>query len=135
MRDYKAILGLVEEVRDLLHLNEAGGDKAIKGKFKKPTMHNPFKYLKKGKSLGAAVRGSTTVPGKQRGYWRCRCMSYTCHCKGSEGEKKIVRIDRGYKNTYNIAYRKYRKQHASKYAPGKKWIARPKKKEPKAQTP
>lgn len=126
MRDYKAILGLVEEVRDLLHLNEAG-DKAIKGKFKQGTMHNPFKYLKKNKRLGPAVRGSDRVPGAKKGYWKCRCMSYTCHCKGSEGEKKTVRIDRGYKNTYNIAYRKWRKTHASKYAPGKgsKFIKRP----------
>jgi hypothetical protein len=30
-----------------------------------------------------------------------------------------VRIKKAWKGTYNIAYRKWRKKHGSKYAPGK----------------
>jgi hypothetical protein len=120
MENYKSISNLVEEIRGILDLTEAGDpDKGIKGKFKGGTKHNPFKRLKKGKSLGPGPKGSTAVPGKKRGYWRCRCMSYKCLCRGTEGEKKVVMIKKGYKNTYNKLYRKWRKTHASRYAPGK----------------
>lgn len=105
----------------------------VQGKFKQTTKHSPFKYVKKGKGLGPAVRGSTTNPGKKKGYWKCRCASYRCHCKGSEGEKKVVHIDRGYKRTYNIAYRKWRKKHAARFMPSKggAFMKRPGKKAPK----
>ena len=122
----------------LTHLQSIGTAKKhiahVQGKFKQTTKHSPFKYVKKGKGLGPAVRGSTTNPGKKKGYWKCRCASYRCHCKGSEGEKKVVHIDHGYKNTYNIAYRKWRKKHAAKYLPSKGgvFMKRPGKKAPKS---
>lgn len=136
MENYESIMGLVEEVRDILSLHEAkkkkaahpadadpeGHKKVVMGKFKKATPHNPFKRLKKGKALGAGPRGSTTVPGKKRGRYRCRCHSYKCLCRDSETKKiKTVKIEKGWKNTYNIAYRKWRKKHANKYAKDPKW--------------
>lgn len=140
MANYTRILKLVEEVRGLLGLEEAkmssadvgdeGTDKKIKGKFKAGTAQNPFKYLKKGKKLGPAVRGSDRNPGSKKGYWSCRCHSYKCLCKGSQGEKKVVLIDRGYKKKYNRDYTRWRDNHAGTYAPGKtsKFMKRPTKK-------
>lgn len=117
MENYDSVRSLVEEVRGILDLDE---NKKLMGKFKKGTKHNPFKRVKKGKGLGPGPRGSTKVPGKKRNYWKCRCQSYKCLCRGSEGEKKTVKIDRSYKDTYNVAYRKYRKKRAKEYQPGGK---------------
>lgn len=127
VENYDRVMGLVEDVRDILDLHEQDkASKKIKGKFKKATKHNPFKYLKKGKALGPGPRGSTEVPGTKTGYWRCRCHSYKCLCRGTEGERKRVDIEKGYKATYNKAYRKWRKRHKNKYQPGKgsKWKKR-----------
>jgi hypothetical protein len=127
MGNYDSVRSLVEEVRGILDLDEEDlqeiSNQKAAAKFKGTTKHNPFKRLKKGKSLGAGPKGSTTVPGRKRGYWRCRCQSYKCLCRGSEGEKKRVNIGKGYKKSYNILYRKWRKKHASKYSPAKggKW--------------
>lgn len=123
MENYDSVRSLVEEVRGILDLDgpeDLSEDKKLMGKFKKGTKHNPFKRVKKGKGLGPGPRGSTTVPGTKRNYWKCRCQSYKCLCRGSEGEKKRVKIGRSYKSTYNIAYRKWRKKKAKEYAPGGK---------------
>lgn len=137
MESYDKIMGLVEEVRDILDLHEAKkktkGQKSprshgklhhmtVKHLVKKhgaKTAHNPFKNLKKGKSLGPTTKKvasragpSSKTPGKYRGYWRCRCRSYKCLCtaKSEAGNtvKKVVRIDRGAKRKYNREYRKWR---------------------------
>lgn len=126
METYRELMEMVEEVRSLLDLSEAETapkGKKIAAKFKKVTAHNPFIRLKKGKRLGPAVRGSSSRPGMQRRYWNCRCRGYQCLCKGAKGEKKTVIIGRSYKNSYNVAYRRWRKTHASKYVPGQggKW--------------
>jgi hypothetical protein len=81
-----------------------GGD--VKGKFKKKTLHNPFRRSPK--------LGPTKIPGvsgrvlRKKGYWSCRCSNYRCMCKGSEGERKKVVIGRQYKKVYNTKYRKWR---------------------------
>jgi hypothetical protein len=109
---------------------ERGGEhaKTMGGAFKKGTKHNPFKYLKKGKRLGPAVRGDDQHPGKQSGRWRCRCSAYKCRCRGigedNKGQKKLVHINRAYKGKYNLQYRKWRKRHAKKYEGGR-WKKRP----------
>jgi hypothetical protein len=119
---------------------ERGGEHATKmgGSFKKGTKHNPFKYLKKGKRLGPAVRGDDQHPGKQSGRWRCRCSAYKCRCRGigedNKGQKKLVHINRAYKDKYNLQYRKWRKKHAKKYMGGK-WRKRPGKSAAKSETP
>lgn len=124
MENYDSVRSLVEEVRGILDLDQEDGvlseTKKLMGKFKKGTKHNPFKRVKKGKGLGPGPRGSTAVPGKKRNYWKCRCQSYKCLCRGSENEKKIVKIGRSYKSSYNIAYRKWRKKKAKEYEPGGK---------------
>ena len=137
MRNYEEIMGLVEEVRGLLdgdvvdeaathaHLAKKHGVEThfIK-KHKGRTPHNPFKNLKKNKRLGPAVRGSDRTPGKKRGYWRCRCQSYKCVCfaKTAEGKtvKKIVRINKTWKGTYNEKYRTWREKHKARYKAGGK---------------
>lgn len=129
MANYEELMGLVEEVRDLMNNIVEAKQPPHMAKFKKPTLHNPFRHVKKGKALGPGPRGGGPL-GKKAGYWRCRCINYTCACKGSEGEKKTVKIDDGYKFTYNIAYRKWRKNHPGQYKPGKVFKVR----KPKAGT-
>lgn len=144
MKSYQHIMNLVEEVRGILDLHEQGEEKPQKkgklhhktkakliAKFGSKTPHNPFKNLKKGKHLGgtskavAKIKGpSTTTPGTRRGFWRCRCHGYACHCIGKTAEgkqvEKTVHIDRGYKKIYNKNYRTWRKKHAKLFAPGGK---------------
>jgi hypothetical protein len=103
---------------------QGGIDEPAMGKLHgKGSKHNPFRNLKKGKNLGPAVRGDATHPGSSKGLWRCRCSAYKCHCIGKDesnkGQKKNVFINKAYKARYNILYRKWRKIHANKYAPGK----------------
>lgn len=114
MANYSEIMGLVEEVRDILEgvesLEEA----------KSASKHNPFRWVKKGKPIGVGPRKRKM---KARGFWKCKCSSYSCNCRGIDGPvkgtKKKVRIDRAYKSKYNQVYAKFRKKHASRYAPGK----------------
>ena len=129
------IMGLVEEVRDILNLHTEklhhAKKKALVKKFGQKTPHNPFKNIKKGKHLGgtsktvAVRRGpSTKNPGTARGVWRCRCRSYDCHCVGKTKEGKTVEkhvaIDRNYKAGYNSRYKSWRSKHKNRYAPGGK---------------
>lgn len=124
MANYSEIMSLVEEVRDIL-----GGEEVL-DEAKGASKHNPFRWVKKGKSIGVGPRKRTM---KKRGYWKCKCSSYSCNCRAVEGPdkgtKKKVRIDRAYKTKYNKQYAKFRKKHASRYAPGKASVF---KKRPKA---
>jgi hypothetical protein len=135
-------MGLVEEVRDILDLHEKMHHmtkKSLVKKFGKSTPHNPFKNAKGKKRLGgtskkvARLRGpSTTTPGKYRGFWRCRCSDYNCHCVGKTAEgkevEKHVRIDKAYKKKYNAAYRKWRATPKAQKALGTRLLK--KKKQP-----
>jgi hypothetical protein len=95
-----------------------GGGKKSKGKYRTKSAHNPFRRLKKG-PLGPGPRGSTTRPGRKRNYWKCRCSGYKCLCRGSKGEEKEVRIDRAYKKSYNLIYRRYRAKNPKLYRGGR----------------
>jgi len=164
VESYETIMGLVEEVRDILDLHEVEGlsgkkrksviakikashdpekhgpdvtkhVRKVLGAIKKghaaSTPHNPFKNIKKGKHLGgtsssvAKKKGpSTTTPGSKKKQWRCRCHSYHCICTGkgaeNKGEIKHVEIDRNYKATYNLNYKKWRKAHEKIFKAGGK---------------
>jgi len=133
VENYGKIMGLVEEVRDILDLHEklhhATKKKLVK-KFGASTSHNPFKNIAKGKALGPTrikkVKGRTHAPKKPKDKkWKCRCSSYQCHCMGYEkimkdGKptkkwrkvEKAVHIDRIYKGKYNVAYKKWRASEA-----------------------
>lgn len=144
MADYENLMSLVEEVRGLVAYDELEERKSeaaaqlsgylegqleepieeadkVSGKFKKGTMHNPFRHLKKGKALGPGPKGRVHKPTR---YWTCRCAGYRCMCRGSEGERKRVNIGRGYKKTYNTLYRRWRAKHASRFKPGKVFRSR-----------
>lgn len=99
--DYEKISALVEEVRGIL--DEASFPKKPSGKSK--NVHNPFRWLKKGKKLGPGPKKRIHRPAK---YWACKCRRYSCRCTGKKGEKKVVNIARDYKNSYNKLYRKWR---------------------------
>lgn len=114
MANYREILNLVEEVRDILALERSG---ELTEAPKKMSKHNPFRWVKKGKPIGVGPRGRKN---KKTGNWSCRCaVPYECMCKGPGGKRKVVTIDRAYKAKYNKIYRKWRKKHAKRYAPGK----------------
>lgn len=97
------------------HLDGAG-NASMKGKFKKRTGHSPYKRSRK---IGAARTGVAAPTVRTwRGYWKCRSQgAYKQLCIGSKGERKKVRIKRGYKKKYNAAYRKWR-ANASKFKKG-----------------
>lgn len=126
MANYQKIMSLVEEVKDILDLTEAP-DSATKKAFHKavgkPKLHNPFRFVKKGKAIGygpGLVRGPRKV--KKKAEWKCHCNSaYKCLCKGGpDGNTwKHVNIDKGYKMRYNKKYRQWRSKHPNQYAPGK----------------
>jgi preprotein translocase subunit Sss1 len=128
--NYQKIMSLVEEVKDILTEKDAE-TKAVKKAAKKPSKHNPFKFVKKGKAIGfgpGLVRGPRKV--KKKAQWRCKCTSkYNCLCiGGADGKtKKRVAIDKGYKMRYNKAYRKWRAKHPNQYAPGKGSVFRARK--------
>jgi hypothetical protein len=63
--------------------------------------HYPFKRKSK---LGPGPRKSTLSKADQ---WDCSCNNYVCSCKGNEGQKKRVTIDRAYKAAYNREYRAF----------------------------
>jgi len=64
--------------------------------------HWPYKNKN---TLGPGPRGGTN---KKVPEWDCKCSNYTCQCKGKEGRKKTVKIDKGYKKVYNSEYKKWR---------------------------
>jgi len=64
--------------------------------------HYPFKRKAK---LGPGPRKGTLAKADQ---WDCTCNNYVCSCKGAEGQKKRVQIDRAYKAAYNREYRAWR---------------------------
>lgn len=72
--------------------------------------HWPYKrrsVLKKSgaKKFGPPPNDERSV--KKQDDWVCRKKGkYVQVCKGPEGQKKIVKIDAGYKSGYNAAYRK-----------------------------
>ncbi len=73
--------------------------------------HWPFKSKSKlgpsgAKKYGPPPGGGRTV--KKQDDWVCKKKGkYVQLCKGPDGQKKIVRIDPGYKKAYNAAYRKW----------------------------
>lgn len=91
--------------------------KVMKGKFKARTPHSPFKRMRK---IGPAKTGVAKPTRRTfRGYWKCRKKGKNVQlCIGSEGERKTVRIEKGYKKRYNKAYRKWRAGQ-SKFKKGK----------------
>lgn len=131
MESYDKIMNLVEEVRGLLNLDEKlhhMTQKKIMKKHASSTKHNPFKNLKKGKSLGPTSKAVAKIKGPRKhgkaGVWRCRCQSYECVCTGKTAEGKSVtkhvRIGRGYKKGYNARYRVWRAKNKTRFAPGGK---------------
>ena len=104
------------EVANLFEADPLGFDDKVKGKFKKGTAHSPFKRAKK---LGPTkVKGVKGRVHTKKGYWSCRGMGpYRQMCKGSDGERKLVVINRAYKKRYNAGYRKWRAS-ASKFKKG-----------------
>jgi len=136
VESYEKIMGLVEDVRGIIGLHES--KKKIAKKFKKGTPHDPFKNVKSkkpiGKTKGVASnpRLNYAIRPKAR-RWRCRCHGYKCHCKGfapvmKDGKPvkgkyrkvtKKVNIDRGYKKTYNMKYKKWRAANPKHFSPGK----------------
>ena len=122
MADFKEIMNLVEEVRDILDLNEIfdshdtshgkGRSKASKAIAKSNARQNPFRWLKKGKALDKGPK--KRVNFKKRGKWKCKCASYKCLCKSKGAGGKVifkkVKIEKGYKKSYNKLYRKHLKK-------------------------
>lgn len=71
--------------------------------------HNPFK---RASTLGPAdARPPVKNPRvhKKTGKWKCKCSNYKCQCIAGK-RKKIVKIARDYKKTYNKSYKAWRKK-------------------------
>lgn len=116
MESYEKIMGLVEDVRDILDLHERTKitpkrpkktrrqkkprshgplhhtqHKSLVKKHGTHTLHNPFKNLKARKRLGptskrVASHPTNRTPGKFKGFWRCRCANYKCLCMAKDEE-------------------------------------------------
>lgn len=118
MANYEEITALVEEVRDILHMDEAKLKKK-KGKKKGPktSKHNPFMWRKVNGPTDGVVANPRRVGRKND--WRCKCSGYSCMCKGigaeNKGHEKKVRIDKAYKRAYNKAYFDYRMNNPRKF--------------------
>lgn len=70
------------------------------------TKYWPFAYKSR---LGPGPRGRRM---RQKDTWKCKCTSYVCTCrkgKGKSKKSKTVRIDPGYKASYNKEYYAWRK--------------------------
>jgi hypothetical protein len=67
----------------------------------KGKQHWPYKSKSK---LGPGPRGGTNA---QTDDWNCSCSNYSCNCKGPDGRKKRVVIDKGYKSAYNREYKSW----------------------------
>jgi len=65
--------------------------------------HYPYKNKSK---LGPGPRGGTNA---KTGNWTCKCANYKCACKGPEGKKKTVVIEKPYKKAYNKEFKAWRK--------------------------
>jgi hypothetical protein len=64
--------------------------------------HWPYKNKSK---LGPGPRGGEN---SQTDGWNCKCANYKCACKGPEGKKRTIVIDKGYKKAYNKEYKAWR---------------------------
>lgn len=64
--------------------------------------HWPYKRKSK---LGPGPRGGTN---KKTDNWNCNCSNYRCQCKGPEGAKRTIVIDKAYKRAYNQEYKSWR---------------------------
>ena len=97
------IESLTTELRDML--DERSG-------------HWPFKTKAKlgpsgAKKFGPPPQGARSV--KKADDWVCKKKGkYVQLCRGPEGQKKIVKIDPGYKKGYNAAYRKWQASKTKK---------------------
>lgn len=64
---------------------------------------------------------SDTVVHKKKNYWDCHKVGkYVQLCKGKNGEKKMVFINQGYKQSYNQAYRAWKASKQAKKTAKKK---------------
>lgn len=96
---------IAEMTRELRALNEK-------------SEHNPFKHKSKIGPSGAKKYGpppSDSRSVKKADDWVCKKKGkYVQVCRGPEGQKKIVRIDPGYKAGYNKAYRQWKAKKKGK---------------------
>lgn len=129
MESYEKLMNLVEDVRGIIGLHEKlhhAKKKKIAKKFAAKTPHNPFKNVKKGKPIGKTSKKVASKPRKnyRKGAWRCRCHGYDCHCVGKSPAtgkeiEKHVRIDKGYKKSYNRKYKVWRAKNSKRFMGGK----------------
>lgn len=82
--------------------------------------HWPFKRKKK-LGPGPDVEFGTRKVS-QKNDWTCKCSNYVCACKGPEGAKKKVTINKAYKSKYNKRYKAWavKKGKGKAKAKGKK---------------
>ena len=97
--DHTNIESLTNELRE-----------ALSGDLEERSGHWPFKRKSKlgpsnAKKFGPPPGTSRSV--KKADDWVCKKKGkYVQLCRGPNGQKKIVKIDAGYKAGYNVAYRK-----------------------------
>lgn len=94
---------LTTELRDMLNERSA---------------HWPFKRKSKLGKTGVPKFGpppSSTRSVKKQDDWVCKKKGkYVQLCRGPEGQKKIVRINKAYKKGYNAAYRAWKASKTAK---------------------
>jgi hypothetical protein len=90
----------------------------LRGILDERSAHWPFKRKSKLGKTGVPKFGpppSSTRSVKKADDWVCKKKGkYTQLCRGPEGQKKIVKIDAGYKKGYNAAYRKWKASQTKK---------------------
>lgn len=82
------------------------------------SQHWPFKSKAKLGPSGAKKFGPPPMKArsvKKADDWVCKKKGkYVQVCRGPEGQKKIVKIDPGYKKAYNAAYRAWKAKKKKK---------------------
>lgn len=119
----KAVLGMEENVDDISKLTTDLRDMLGEDALDEKSKHWPYKNKSTLGTTGAPKHGPPPRKTRSVGQtddWVCKKKGkYVQICRGPEGRKKLVRINKSYKKGYNKAYRAW-KASQTKKSKGKK---------------